>query len=46
MMIVVLFVRFVGIVVGVYGVVCVVVDEVEYQYRWVYGECIVECRGG
>ena len=45
-MIVVLFVRFVGIVVGVYGGVCVVADCVEYEYRWVDGECIVECCGG
>ena len=45
-MIVVLFVRLVGIVVGVYGGVCVVADWVEYQYCLVDGECIDECCGG
>ena len=39
--------QFVGIVVGVYGGVCVVVDQVEYrEYRWVDDQCIVECCGG
>ena len=45
-MIFVLFVRWVGIVVGVHGGACVVADWVEYQYRWVDSECIVECCGG